>query len=180
MNSNQELLILVNENDDIYGYETKKKCHQGDGLLHRAFSIFIFNNQKQLLIQKRGLKKPLWPSYWSNSVCSHPRKGETYEEATVRRLREELGIETQLDFLFKFTYQVRFKHIGSEYELCSVYIGKTDEHIKANPHEIAEWKCIDFEKINMDIMRHPQRYTPWFKIEWEHIKKHYQTNIRNL
>jgi isopentenyl-diphosphate delta-isomerase len=166
-----DLLILVDGDDNILGYETKEKCHQGEGLLHRAFSIFIFNKNKELLIQKRSGLKLLWPLYWSNSVCSHPRKGESDLEAAHRRLKEEIDIDVPLRFLFKFQYQASFKDVGSENELCSVYIGITEVSIRANPEEIEEWKFIDFEELNRDMEVHPDVYTPWFKIEWERIKK---------
>ncbi|MCP4366875.1 MAG: isopentenyl-diphosphate Delta-isomerase [Deltaproteobacteria bacterium] len=179
--SPKELLILVDKNDNIMGYENKEMCHQGEGLLHRAFSIFLFNDQQQMLIQKRSAEKFLWPlHWWSNSVCSHPRKGESYEEATVRRLKEELGVETPLHFLFKFQYQARFKNIGSENELCSVYIGKADGIIRANPSEIAEWKYVDCEELNKGIQVHPHLYTPWFTMEWERIQRGHRFEIENL
>lgn len=166
-----DLLILVDGDDNILGYETKEKCHQGEGLLHRAFSIFIFNRNKELLIQKRSGLKPLWPLYWSNSVCSHPRKGESDLEAAHRRLKEEINIDVPLRFLFRFQYQASFKEVGSENELCSVYIGITEAPIRANPEEIAEWKYIDLEELDRDMEAHPDVYTPWFKIEWQRIKK---------
>ena len=169
----EESLILVDSNDNIIGYETKEICHKGEGLLHRAFSIFIFDEHKQLLIQKRSVEKFLWPLYWSNSVCSHPRKGEGYEEAVKRRLREELGLETQLKFMFKFQYQKTYKNIGSENELCSVYSGTSNGNIRANPEEIAEWKYVNIEKLNQDISSNPHVYTPWFKMEWNQLKSHY-------
>ena len=87
-----EKLILVDKYDNVLGYKSKAECHEGEGILHRAFSIFIFNDKNQLLLQKRSAKKLLWPLYWSNSCCSHPRKGENYETATHRRLKEELGL----------------------------------------------------------------------------------------
>jgi len=174
----EETLILVDKEDNIIGYETKDKCHQGEGLLHRAFSIFIFNEKKQLLIQRRSEMKELWPLYWSNSVCSHPRKGETYKTAVKRRLKEELGIETALKHLFKFKYQASFKNTGSEYELCAVYIGKTNVKVMANKREIAEWKYINLEKLSEEFLTHPEIYTPWFKIEWERINKDYLVAIR--
>ena len=173
----EKLLILVDEKDHVIGYEDRKKCHQGKGLLHRAFSILIFNDQKQLLIQKRSAKKLLWPLYWSNSVCSHPRRGESYEKATMRRLKEELGFETPLRFLFKFQYQATFKDIGSENEMCSVHIGKFNGIVQANQSEIAEWKYVDIEELNKDILTLPHLYTPWFKMEWEQIQRDY--NERN-
>lgn len=176
----EELLIRVDENDKVLGYETKYKCHQDKGLLHRAFSIFIFNPEKQLLIQKRSSHKPLWPLYWSNSVCSHPRKGETENNAVQRRLIEEIGILTPLQFLFKFQYQATFNQMGSENELCSVYIGITDSPIKANPAEIAEWKYINQDELTKDMKDYPEKYTPWFQIEWQSIRKHYLNDIKSL
>ena len=175
--SQDDLLILVDEQDNILGYETKMKCHQGDGLLHRAFSIFIFNKDKQLLIQQRSALKPLWPLYWSNSVCSHPRKGENDMEAAHRRLMEEINIDTSLQFLFKFQYQAAFKDTGSENELCSVYIGFSDEPVRADPDEIADWKYIDLEELDRDMQANPQTYSPWFKMEWQRIKEEYMDFI---
>jgi isopentenyl-diphosphate delta-isomerase len=166
-------LILVDQDDHILGYQEKSTCHQGEGKLHRAFSIFIFNNQKELLLQKRSQKKRLWPLFWSNSVCSHPRKGETILDAACKRVEVELGvpIEPPLTYLFKFQYQAFFKDIGSENELCSVLIGKWNKTIHPNPDEIADWKYINLTDLDKDINKSPHLYTPWFKMEWEHIKK---------
>ncbi len=175
-----ELLILVNPQDEIIGYLDKKACHQGEGKLHRAFSIFIFNSKGQVLVQKRSAQKPLWPLFWSNSCCSHPRKGETYEVATQRRLREELGVETDLIFLFKFQYQAKFNEKGSENELCSVYIGKSDDPIQVNENEIAEWKYMDISELEAELQTHPERFTPWFKMEWQQMKKAYQEEINKF
>lgn len=178
--SPEELLILVDGKDNVIGYENKGKCHQGKGLLHRAFSIFIFNDQTQLLVQKRGAEKDLWPLFWSNSVCSHPRQEESYEEAAMRRLKEELGFETPLQLLFKFQYQARFKNIGSENEMCSVYIGKANGTVRVNWNEIAEWKYVDPDKLNKDIVVQPHSYTPWFKMEWERIHRDHRIDIESL
>ena len=178
--SADELLILVDEKDNVLGYESKKECHEGQGLLHRAFSIFIFNDKNELLLQKRSFSKPLWPLYWSNSVCSHPRRGETYHEAAGRRLREELGFETPLQALFKFQYQASFKNIGSENEICFVYIGKANGIVQTDLNEIAAWKYIDAAVLTENMLNYPNLYTPWFKMEWERIRKEYLFEIRNL
>ena len=122
-----EMLILVDEKDNITGYKNKLECHEGEGILHRAFSIFIFNDAGELLLQKRSAQKHLWPNYWSNSCCSHPRKGEELENATQRRLAEELGISTPLKHLFTFQYYAPYKNIGSEREMCAVFIGKSND-----------------------------------------------------
>lgn len=175
-----EKLILVDENDNIQGYKTKIECHQGNGILHRAFSIFIFNSKNQLLLQKRSDQKLLWPLFWSNSCCSHPRKGEEYNVAIHRRLKEELGIDTKLKYLFKFQYQVNFEDVGSENELCSVYIGKSNDSIIVNKNEIAEWKYIDVDKMESEMEINPEHFTPWFKMEWERIMKDFKSDIENL
>ena len=188
MNSNKhqqvsfdnELLILINEKDEIVGYKDKTACHTGEGILHRAFSIFIFNEQGQVLMQKRSEQKLLWSLYWSNSCCSHPRKGENYEIATQRRLKEELGFTTDLKFLFKFQYQARFKDVGSENELCSVYIGKSDAPVVVNENEIAEWKFMEIAELEEELVIHPDNFTPWFKMEWERIRKEYWGEIERL
>ena len=176
----EEKLIVVDQQDNIIGYENKMKCHEGEGILHRAFSILIFNDEKKLLLQKRSRKKLLWPLYWSNSVCSHPRPGESYKEAAMRRLKEELGFATALTLLYKFQYQARFENIGAENEICCVYIGKANGTVRANPEEIAEWKYIDPNILNNHLINHPQLYTPWFKIEWDRVQAHHRMDIDNL
>ena len=175
-----ELLILVNEQDEEIGYQDKKTCHQGRGILHRAFSIFIFNDQGQLLMQQRSKQKFLWPLYWSNSCCSHPRKGEPLEVATVRRLAEELGLVCELKYLFKFRYQASFENRGSEHELCYVYIGKSNAVVKTNENEIVAWKFMDTDVLEREIQLQPENFTPWFKMEWERMQNEYWTEIEKL
>jgi isopentenyl-diphosphate delta-isomerase len=176
----RDLLILVDKRDNILGYEEKEKCHMGKGMLHRAFSVFIFNSSGRLMLQKRSAAKPLWPLFWSNSVCSHPRKGEDYMEAAQRRLKEETGLETPLRFLFKFQYQAPFKTIGSENELCSIFIGQSDEPVEINPQEIAEYRYVGLEELEKDFQVHPHIYTPWFKMEWRRIRQRHKKDIDNL
>ena len=125
--ADSDALILVDEADRSLGFLSKALCHEGRGVLHRAFSLLIFNERGELLIQQRAASKRLWPMYWSNSCCSHPRGDESMETATQRRLLEELGIRCPLQFLFKFQYQAQFDATGAENELCSVYIGRCRE-----------------------------------------------------
>jgi len=162
-----DLLILVDDNDKILGYEEKDICHANSGILHRAFSIFIFNNKGEFLLQKRSMKKPLWPGYWSNSVCSHPRKGETYESAASRRLFEEIGLGSNMNYFFKFKYQAAYKNIGSENEMCALFAGVSEGVVKADPTEISEWKFITTAELDETMKVHPNIFTPWFKIEWQ-------------
>lgn len=175
-----EKLILVDEDDNILGYKDKLESHRGDGVLHRAFSVFIFNDAGDVLMQKRHPDKMLWGNFWSNSCCSHPRQGESYEIATQRRIKEELGITTPLVFLYQFQYQAKFKNIGSENELCSVYVGRSNDPITVNPTEIADWKFIPPEELDADVDANPDQYTPWFKMEWQQIRRHYTAIIHNL
>jgi len=175
-----EKLILVDEQDRILGYETKDICHNGPGILHRAFSIFIFNRQNELLLQQRHKNKRLWGGFWSNTCCSHPRKGESYQVATARRLLEEVGLQTDLKFLFKFQYQASFGTAGSENEVCSVYVGRSDDAPLVNETEISDWKYISVADLNKDIHVHPQNYTPWFKMEWRKITDEFLDEINAL
>src|SRR5258708_21475163 len=117
-----EPLILVDETDREVGHLSKAQCHQGRGVLHRAFSLLIFNDAGELLLQQRAPSKRLWPLYWSNSCCSHPRRAETLEAAIHRRLYEELGLSCRFSFLFKFPYQAQFDATAAEHALSSVFI----------------------------------------------------------
>ncbi len=131
-------------------------------------------------MQRRSDKKHLWPLFWSNSCCSHPRKGESMAEAASRRLEEELGISTSLIYLYKFQYQARFKDVGSENELCSVYVGKSDDTVKTNPNEIAAWQFMDTAELEQEIKQFPERFTPWFKMEWERLRRDHWPRIQEL
>lgn len=168
-----EELILVNENDEELGYKDKAGCHLGQGTLHRAFSLFIFNDHGELLLQQRSKEKPLWPLFWSNSCCSHPRRGESMELATGRRLRQELGMEAELQYVYKFQYQAQFDENGAEHELCWVYLGRCSDAPQANVHEIADWRFISVPDLEQEMAAYPERFTPWFKMEWEKLNKDY-------
>jgi len=176
----EEQLILVDRDDVLLGYCDKGHCHARNGLLHRAFSVFIFNDEKKMLLQRRSKEKLLWPLYWSNSVCSHPRKGESYETAAARRVTEELGIECALHFLFKFHYQVNFEDIGAEHELCAVFIGRTDSPLSVNKKEIAEVKYLSLDALEEELKVNSSLYSPWFKVEWGRIRKEHLPDIDRL
>src|SRR5207237_3693601 len=126
VSSESELLVLVDEHDREVGHRSKAECHDGAGTLHRAFSLFVFDQAGRVLLQRRAADKRLWPLYWSNSCCSHPRQGEKMQDSIHRRLFQELQLRCELHFLYKFQYHARFKDVGSERELCSVYIGRTN------------------------------------------------------
>ena len=165
-----EALIIVDAQDRILGHGTKAELHQGTGTLHRAFSIFLFNDAGHVLLQQRSADKPLWPEFWSNTCCSHPRRGESYGIATRRRLKEELGVEAPLRFTHRFRYQAQFSAEGAEHELCSVYVGRIDGDPKPNPQEVSDWQWISPSALDGWLETNPQNLTPWFKLEWAALR----------
>lgn len=175
-----ELLILVDQNDEPVGFRDKLSCHLGQGILHRAFSIFIFDKQNRLLLQQRSGQKLLWPLFWSNSCCSHPRKGEELDFATQRRLREELGFQVPLKFLYKFQYHASFGETGSENEICHVFLGRFDGSLKVNSNEIDAWKFVDPDTMTRELVENPALYTPWFKMEWEKIRADFWQELETI
>ena len=168
--ADSEPLILVDETDREVGHLSKARCHQGRGVLHRAFSLLIFNDAGEWLLQQRAPSKRLWPLYWSNSCCSHPRRAETLEAAIHRRLYEELGLRCPLHFLFKFQYQAQFDAAAAEHELCSVFIGRSTGPVSINQNEIVAWRWSTPGALQAE-MRGPgaESFTPWFVLEWQRI-----------
>jgi isopentenyl-diphosphate delta-isomerase len=177
VSSDSEQLILVNSDDSEAGFLDKGQCHDGDGILHRAFSLFIFNGRGELLLQQRASGKRLWPLYWANSCCSHPRKGESMPEATQRRLADELGIQARLEFVYKFSYQARFGDKGSEKELCSVFLGRSDDPVRPNPTEIAAIRHVPASVLAKELQTSPQAFTPWLRMEWEQLGTSYAETL---
>lgn len=171
-----EKIAIVDKKDRILGYKDKLECHLGEGILHRAFSVFVFDNKGRLLIQQRSKKKSLWPLYWSNTCCSHLRKGESYQKAAERRLKEEMGFTCSLKLLGKFQYQAKYKNIGSENEICAVLVGQytKGDKIRPDPNEVADWRWLDFKELQNDIAKHPERYSPWFGIAIKRFKKYFK------
>lgn len=172
-----EPLILVDNSDEELGHASKWECHQGEGLLHRAFSIFLFNSAGELLLQKRSTQKLLWPLVWSNSCCSHPRRGETLHEATRRRLREELGVESALTVCFHFQYHARWNDVGSERELCHVYLGRHDGEVVVNPNEVAACRWVDAATLEAEIAERPDTISPWMKMEWTRLRTEHAATL---
>ena len=176
-----ESLILVDEADRELGYMSKARCHEGAGILHRAFSLLIFNDRGELLLQRRSAAKRLWPHYWSNSCCSHPRRAESMESAIHRRLHEELGLACPLQFLFKFRYQAQFDSAGAEHELCSVFIGRSGGRVRADRHEISDWRWVSPEELAAEMRgAGAERFTPWFTMEWERIWRDHRPALHEL
>jgi isopentenyl-diphosphate delta-isomerase len=167
VSSEAEELILVDARDRPVGRSSKAAAHDGDGQLHRAFSVFLFNARGELLLQQRGREKRLWPGYWSNSCCSHPRVGESMEIATQRRLVDELNLDSELEYVYRFQYQARYDDAGSENELCHVYLGKVGDDITPNEREIEALRFMPAGEVADALEEQPAIYTPWFKMEWQ-------------
>jgi isopentenyl-diphosphate delta-isomerase len=176
-----EPLILVDDADREVGHLARAQCHAGRGVLHRAFSLLIFNGSGELLLQQRAASKRLWPLYWSNSCCSHPRRSESMETAIHRRLREELGVSCPLHFLFKFQYQAQFDDSGAEHELCSVYIGRCTARLKVNREEIVDWRWVSPETLEAEMAgADAGKFTPWFRLEWERTWREHRAAVLTL
>lgn len=177
VSSESEQLILVDRKDNEIGFISKADAHDGAGVLHRAFSLFLFNDAGELLLQQRAPGKRLWGGYWSNSCCSHPRRGETMQAATSRRLLDELNFEARLEYVYRFCYQAGFGDAGSENELCHVFLGKASDHIRPNDSEIAAIRFVSPAELGAELVEQPEHFTPWFKQEWEELQKNYREQL---
>lgn len=159
----EEHVILVNEKDEKIGLMPKMEAHE-KALLHRAFSVFIFNNKEELLLQKRASHKYHSPNQWTNTCCSHQRDGETSLKAGKRRLKEEMGFECSLKEKFTFIYKAPFDNGLTEHELDHVMVGFYDKNPKINLDEASDFCWMKMDEIKEDISNNPNKYTIWFKI----------------
>ena len=167
----EEQVILVNEKDEPIGLMGKMEAHE-KGLLHRAFSVFVFNSKQEVLLQQRAACKYHSPNLWTNTCCSHPRAGETNQQAGERRLQEEMGLQVPLQEVFSFIYKAPFDNGLTEHEYDHVLIGYSDAQPQINPEEVASWKWLSLEAIKEDILQVPEQYTAWFKIIFEKFYHH--------
>ena len=172
-----DTLILVDEQDNETGSCEKVACHLGQGKLHRAFSVFLFDPQGRILIQQRSPDKMLWGGFWANSCCSHPRIGEDTKDAAHRRMMEELGVECELTYLYKFVYHAEFGDVGSEHENCWVFAGSFDGKLNINDAEIAATRLLTPEELTQEIETNGEIYSPWLKLEWERIRKDFLADL---
>jgi isopentenyl-diphosphate delta-isomerase len=165
-----EEIILVDENDNPVGCETKLRAHEDGGKLHRAFSIFVFDTGGKLLLQRRAKKKYHFGGLWSNTCCSHPKKGEELQNAAHTRLQQEFGFDTQLKEIFSFLYRASDAGSGlTEHEFDHVFYGEFDGDPRPNPDEIEDWKWADVAELRSDLENNPHYYTPWFKIAFQGV-----------
>jgi isopentenyl-diphosphate Delta-isomerase len=173
-----DYLILVDEKDKPWGKLEKLLVHQL-GLLHRAFSVFIFNSKGELLLQQRADEKYHSGGLWTNTCCSHPRFGEEISWAIDRRLIEEMGMSCKTNFAFSFIYKTKFENGLTEHEFDHVYFGVTDDSPRPVKSEVKNYKYMSIESLEMDIMIHPENYTEWMKICLPQLKKHFKEYFVN-
>jgi isopentenyl-diphosphate delta-isomerase len=169
MNEKQEV-ILVNEKDEPIGTMEKIEAHR-KAVLHRAFSIFIFNSKGEMLLQQRALNKYHSAGLWTNACCSHPAPGEATADAAHRRLQEELGFYTGLEKIFDFTYQTAFDNGLIEHEFDHVFTGVYEQRINPNPEEVKDVCYKSLDDIQQSLQTHPQKYTSWFHIAFPKVKE---------
>lgn len=170
----EEKVILVDINDEPIGLMEKIAAHE-QALLHRAFSVFILNDNNEIMLQQRAASKYHSPLLWTNTCCSHQRPGETNIQAGKRRLQEEMGFEVDLTELFNFIYKAPFDNGLTEHELDHVMIGKYNEIPNINKDEVESWKWMSIDAIKTDMQENPDDYTAWFKIIFEEFN-HYIEN----
>lgn len=166
-------LVLVDTEDRVIGEADRDECHAGDGRLHRAFSLHVVDADGAVLLQQRAAPKPLWPGFWSNSCCSHPRTGEDIDIAVRRRAAEELGLQVTPTFLYKFQYQAKYQDVGSENELCSVFIARCNDRPRPDPGEVGDWRYLAAAALDVEISRDESLFTPWFKMQWRRLQSDY-------
>jgi len=146
------------------------------GVLHRAFSIFIFNSKNELLLQQRAFSKYHTPGLWTNTCCSHPRENESLEAATSRRLLEEMGMKCEIHEAFSFIYKADVGQGLIEHEFDHVFIGRSDETPVINPEEVASWEYASMGDLRLEIAKNPEKYTVWFRIAFDEVDAH----LKNL
>ncbi|AQX13550.1 isopentenyl-diphosphate Delta-isomerase [Elizabethkingia meningoseptica] len=168
----EEKVVLVTPNDEVLGLMEKIQAHK-NGLLHRAFSVFLFNNEGKMLLQQRSSNKYHSPDQWTNACCSHPRENETYLDAAMRRVNEELGINCQLEEKFHFIYKADVGQGLWEHELDHVFIGEYNGEYRLNPDEVSAIRFVTLEELDHEVAQQPEMFTEWFKI----ILKEYRDRL---
>ncbi len=174
-----EYVILVDESDNEVGLMEKMEAHE-KGLLHRAFSIFIFNQKGEMLLQQRAFAKYHSGGLWTNACCSHPRANETTLAAAERRLKEELGFEAPIHEVFSFTYKASFENGLTEHEFDHVFTGRYDGIINFNPDEVAAVKYMAVEDVRNSLQTEPALYTAWFHIAFKEMYSWWQQHYTEV
>lgn len=165
-----EQLVLVDEDGAPVGMETRARCHAVDGLRHRAFSVYLFDEAGRLLIHQRHDTKPLWPGYWSNSCCSHPVGDEDVADAARRRVGEELGAAVEIEPIHRYEYRASYGDVGTEHEVVTVFIGRVDPaDLRPDPVEVADFRFLSPAELDAEI-GDGERFTPWFQLAWPVVR----------
>jgi len=172
----EEQVVLVDKNDNPIGLMPKMEAHK-KALLHRAFSVFVFNDKGQLLLQQRAADKYHSPLLWTNTCCSHQRDKETSLVAGVRRLQEEMGFTCELEEIFSFIYKAPFDNGLTEHELDHVLVGYFDENPNVNKEEVENYRWMHLEDVKSDIELQPEIYTEWFKIIFKESYDKLKSNV---
>ncbi len=167
-----EQVVLVDHDDKEVGLEEKLRAHQNGGKLHRAISIFIFNKKGETMLQQRASTKYHGAGLWSNTVCSHPKEGETPVDAAHRRLPEEMGFDCDMHEVFAFEYEAKMDKGLTEHEYDHVIFGNYDKDPKPNPEEVQDWKWMSLDDLKKNLKESPQNFSPWVRIAIEDIIKH--------
>jgi isopentenyl-diphosphate delta-isomerase len=167
----EEFVVLVNPQDEVLGLMEKQQAHV-NGLLHRAFSVFVFNDKGEMLLQKRAAGKYHSPNQWTNAVCSHPRENETYQQGAERRLNEELGIKANLTEKFNFIYKADVGKNLWEHELDYVFTTVYNGDYQLNEEEVSEIRFITMQDLDEEMKSNPENFTEWFKIILKEYKGH--------
>lgn len=176
----EEEIILVNERDEPTGVASKMLVHE-KGWLHRAFSVFVFDKEGRLLLQRRADGKYHCGGLWTNTCCSHPRPGEETERAAHRRLQEEMGFDTELEKIFHFTYKAPFDNGLTEHEFDHVFAGEYEGPLHPDPEEVGAYDYQHLYKIGQRIQQEPEVFTPWFRLALPQVEewwnKRYQRSL---
>ncbi len=176
----EEKVILVDEHDNQIGTEEKMSAHRA-GKLHRAFSIFVFDDKKRMLLQRRALSKYHSGGLWTNTCCSHPREHEQVMDAAHRRLKEEMGFDTKLKEVFSFTYFAELDKGLKEHEFDHVLVGKyTGKDIRPDPNEVDSFRWATLEEVAEDMKERPNQYTAWFVISIDRVISFYEEHGRQM
>ena len=165
-----ERVVLVDEKDNPLGTMEKMEAHE-KGVLHRAFSVFIFNNNGEMLLQQRAFSKYHSGGLWTNTCCSHPREGETTIEAAHRRLQEEMGFDCKIEKVFDFIYKKKLDKGLIEHELDHVFIGEFDGEVCFNKEEVNAYVYVPVQVVLDEVNQQPEKYTEWFKICLDEVVK---------
>lgn len=165
-----EPLALVDADGARIGTSTRAACHALGGQRHAAFSVYLFTDDGELLVQRRDASKPLWPGFWSNSCCSHPVGDEVIADAAVRRVREELGVDAELEQVHRYEYSATYGDVGTEHEVVTVFIGRVElDALDVDPTEVSETRTFAVSDLDASI-GDDAAFTPWFQLAWPAVK----------